>query len=144
MLTPIQREVATLIVGLEEAEGFALAGGAAMILRGQIDRLTQDLDFFGLAGSDVYRLVPAAETALRAAGFNVERRLEGASFVRLEIERSGQVTELDLAADARLLPVQRDLEVPTLNAQELAVDKLLAIFGRAEARDFADFTAVVD
>lgn len=144
MLTPIQREVAHLIADLAEAEGFALAGGAAMILRGQIDRQTQDLDFFGLVGSDVYRLLPAAETALRAAGFQVERRLEGPSFVRLEIHRAGQVTELDLAADARLLPVEQDMEVPTLNPQELAVDKLLAIFGRAEARDFADFAAVVD
>lgn len=31
-----------------------------------------------------------------------------------------------------------------LSSTELAVDKVLAIFGRAEARDFVDFAAVVD
>jgi hypothetical protein len=34
--------------------------------------------------------------------------------------------------------------LPVLSPTELAVDKLLAIFGRAEARDFIDFAAVVD
>jgi hypothetical protein len=48
MLTPLQRQIAEIIAGLGAAEGFALAGGAAMILRQAVDRRTQDLDFFGL------------------------------------------------------------------------------------------------
>ena len=60
MLTPLQHQVAEIIAGLEEAEEFALAGGAALIARGEVHRQTRDLDFFGLTpaavakGSRVY------------------------------------------------------------------------------------------
>ena len=47
MLTPLQEHVAAIIAGLTEAEGFALAGGAALIARGDVQRQTRDLDFFG-------------------------------------------------------------------------------------------------
>ena len=46
MLTAFQEEVARLLSALPEASGFALAGGAALILRGDVDRATEDLDFF--------------------------------------------------------------------------------------------------
>jgi hypothetical protein len=63
LLTALQRQIAEIIAGLAAAEGFGLAGGAALIVRGDIDRRTQDLDFFGLHDSDVERLLPAAEQA---------------------------------------------------------------------------------
>jgi hypothetical protein len=48
MLSPFQERVAEIIAGLHEAEGFALAGGAALIARGDVQREARDLDFFGL------------------------------------------------------------------------------------------------
>lgn len=45
MLSPLQEQVAAIIAGLEEAEDFALAGGAALIVRGDVQRQTRDLDF---------------------------------------------------------------------------------------------------
>lgn len=144
MLTPIQRRIATIIGGLPEAEQFALAGGAALIARGDVERQTRDLDFFGPAASDVDRLVPAAERALMDAGMDVRRIREGAGFVRLEVRGGGEVTEIDLAADARLMPIERGELGPILAGEELAVDKVLAVFGRAEARDFIDLAAVAD
>lgn len=53
-------------------------------------------------------------------------------------------TELDLGSDARIFPVDRGPGFPLLSGEELAVDKVLAIFGRAEPRDFVDLAAVVD
>lgn len=144
MLTPFQREVALIIVGLPEAAGFGLAGGAALIVHGEIERQTQDLDFFGLHRSDVDSLAPAAERALRGAGLDVRRAREGVGFVRLEVQRSSEVTEVDIAADARLFPLVVEKDLPLLSRTELAVDKVLAVFGRAEARDFVDLAALVD
>lgn len=69
MLSPLQELVAAMIAGLPESEDFALAGGAALIVRGDVDRGTRDLDFFGLNAAAVDRLAPAAERALRRAGF---------------------------------------------------------------------------
>jgi hypothetical protein len=63
-------------------------------------------------------------------------------FVRLVASQGDQLCEIDLAADARLFPIDTDPGIPTLTGEELAVDKVLAIFGRAEARDFIDLAAV--
>jgi hypothetical protein len=51
-------------------------------------------------------------------------------------------TELDLGADARLFPAEPGDPAPTLTSEELAVDNVLALFGRAEARDFSDLLAL--
>jgi hypothetical protein len=142
MLSRLQEQVAGIIAGLNEAEGFALAGGAALILRGVVRRSTRDLDFFGLTTTAVDMLVPAVEGALRAAGLTVEHVQRSPGFARLLVERDGEVTEVDIAADARLFPAQPGRLAPTLSGEELAVDKVLAIFGRAEARDFEDLMAL--
>lgn len=142
MLTPLQERVAEIIAGLEEAEGFALAGGAALIVRGDVQRQTRDLDFFGLTPTAVERLVPAVEQALQAAGLTVHNIQRNPGFARLVVESAEDRTELDLAADARLFPAERGRLGPTLRGEELAVDKVLAVFGRAEARDFVDLLAV--
>ena len=63
-------------------------------------------------------------------------------FVRLIVSDGDERTELDLAADARLFPAEPGRLAPTLTGEELAVDKVLAVFGRAEARDFADLMAL--
>lgn len=138
MLTPLQDQVARIIAGLEEAAEFALAGGAALIARGEVRRKTRDLDFFGLTTDAVDRLVPVVERALGEAGLSVHAVQVNPGFARLIVESADDRTELDLAADARLFPVERGEPAPTLSGEELAVDKLLALFGRAEARDFVD------
>jgi Nucleotidyl transferase AbiEii toxin, Type IV TA system len=142
VLTPLQEQVAAIIAGLAEAEGFALAGGAALIARGDVQRQTRDLDFFGLTSEDVDRLVPAVDRALQEAGLVVHRIQESAGFARLIVESGDERTELDLGADARLFPAEAAYPAPTLSGEKLAVDKVLAVFGRAEARDFVDLAAI--
>lgn len=63
-------------------------------------------------------------------------------FARLIVESGNDRTEVDLAADARLFPAEPGRPAPLLSGTELAVDKVLAVFGRAEARDFVDLMAV--
>lgn len=142
MLSPLQEQVAEIVSSLEEAQDFALAGGAALIARGDVQRQTRDLDFFGLTGEAVDRLVPAAERALQAAGLGVQRIQVNPGFARLIVARGDDRTELDLAADARLFPAEPGRPAPMLAGEELAADKILALFGRAEARDFVDLLAI--
>lgn len=47
-------------------------------------------------------------------------------------------TLVDLAWDARLRPAQLSPYGPVLDRDELAADKVLALFGRAAPRDFVD------
>ena len=62
MLSPFQERIAAIIAGLEEAEVFPLADGGALIVRGEVDRGTRDLDFFGLTTERVNKLAPAVES----------------------------------------------------------------------------------
>ena len=95
---------------------------------GDVQRQTRDLDFFGLTGAAVDRLVPAVELALRTAGLAVHRIQVNPGFARLVVESGDDRTELDLAADARLFPAEPGEPAPMLSGEELAVDKLLALY----------------
>jgi hypothetical protein len=83
VLTPLQEQVAEIIAGLEEAREFALAGGGALIARGDVERRTRDSDFFGLTPAAVDRPVPAVDRALQAAGLTVRHIQESSGFARL-------------------------------------------------------------
>lgn len=58
------------------------------------------------------------------------------------MSQAGDVTEVDFGADFRLLPIEQGPLGPTLAGEELAINKVLAVFGRAEARDFVDLSAL--
>ena len=45
-LLPVQRDLARLLFSLPEAAGYALAGGAALVVQQIVDRDTRDLDAF--------------------------------------------------------------------------------------------------
>ena len=142
MLGPLQERVAEIVAGLHEAEGFALAGGAALIARGDVRRQTPGLDFVGLTGEAVDRLAPSVRRALSAEGLRVGHAQVNPGFVRFIVSDGDERTEVVLAADARLFPAEPGRIAPTLAGEELAVDKVLAVFGRAEGRDFVDLMAL--
>jgi hypothetical protein len=145
MLNELQRRVARLMTGLIEAEDFALAGGAALIVHGIVDRSTRDLDDSATGSDAVAGLVPALEAALHRDGLLVTRRRDAPGFVRLEVtDATAQSIVVDLAYDARLLPPQVSQLGPALHPDELAADKMLALYGRAEGRDFHDVAALAD
>jgi hypothetical protein len=144
VLSDLQQRIVEYLTHLDEAETFALAGGAALIVRGIVNRPTRDLDFFSTEPANVGLLLPALEEALRNEALTVAREQVAPGFARLIItDRStGEQTRVDLAADARLLPPEGTQYGQLLSARELAIDKVLAIFGRAEARDFVDLAAL--
>jgi len=142
VLSELQQRVALVLADLPEAKAFALAGGGALIVRGAIDRETHDLDFFVGEADAVDRLLPALEDALSAHGLAAERRQVAHGFARLSVGDSDDQTEIDLCVDYRLLPAEPSPIGPVLSLEELAANKLLALFSRAEARDFVDFAAL--
>jgi predicted nucleotidyltransferase component of viral defense system len=129
--------VAHLFFGLDESEGFVLAGGAALLASDLTSRPTEDLDFFQSATS-----VTVARDALEAAAtgrhWTVTRVRDHESFARLQIEASETVL-VDLCMDSP--PIRSPVVTvagPTFAPDELAGRKVIALFDRAEARDFAD------
>ncbi|MFP5021860.1 nucleotidyl transferase AbiEii/AbiGii toxin family protein [Pseudonocardia phyllosphaerae] len=139
ILTLFQIAVAELFFSLPESDGFLIAGGAALAAQHLTNRPTQDLDLFTRAGrSTVTSARDAFENAVTRRGWSVGRIRDGDTFCRLLV--SGEEDLLvDLALDSppALSPVG-SVAGPTFAPEELAGRKLLALFGRAEARDFAD------
>lgn len=147
-LTTHQREAARLLFGLAEAEGFALAGGSALVALGIVDRTTRDLDAFVAAGAgdrpgDVGPLVAAFEEALIVSGWSVEVRRRHDTFTRLVAMFDGEMIEVDLAVDSPPLFAVESIEgIPILAPQDLAARKVLAVLDRGEGRDFTDLWAL--
>jgi len=123
---------------LPEAGGFALAGGAALILLGIVDRETTDLDYFAPPPSDVGRLADAIESKLSSEGLTVSRERQSETFARLHVEQGVDMCVVDIAQDARIAPPQAGPTGATVATDELAADKTLAVSGRGLARDFID------
>lgn len=145
-LSDLQVSVAEIFFGLDEAFGFLVAGGAALVASKLIARSTEDIDLFTAAPTtSVAAASHALMGALRKQGYAVVVVQDRPSFCRLVVSRAGEETLVDLAIDSP--PHGRPMVTvlgPTFGALELAGRKLLALFGRAEARDFADVYFLAD
>lgn len=139
-LTALQERLAALVAGLDESDGFALAGGAGLAAHGLLERPTRDLDYFGPpeAPEGVGRLADAIQQACIAEGLTVQREREADAFVRLTVGDGRDSCEVDIAIDYRALGVVPTPHGPTLDLRELGANKVLAIFDRAAPRDFLD------
>ncbi len=139
-LTDFQIEVAHLFFGLDASDGYVVAGGAALIASDLIDRPTQDLDLF--ASAPVDSVIMARDSFLAAVndrGWRTELIHDAPAFCRLVVTGDGDEVLVDLGLDSppAAAPTVTVLG-PTVAPLELAGRKLLALFGRAEIRDFSD------
>ena len=139
-LTPFQKEVARLLAANRNPESH-LAGGAA-INRGEgTPRFSDDLDIFHDVAASVIASAEADAKTLRGAGYSVEWALRGEGFHRATVGRADDRLRLDWTTDSafRFFPVQPDEEFGyCLHLADLATNKVLALAGRSEIRDFLD------
>lgn len=142
MLTPLQENICRLVGSLPDAEVAVLAGGGALIVHGIVDRSTTDLDFFATDALDVRPAAHAVRSALEAAGLHVEVDRDGAIFVRFHVSDGNDHTAIDFGPSRRAYP-SASAEIGLLLAlEDLAGDKMAALFSRAAARDFVDVFAL--
>jgi hypothetical protein len=139
-LTAFQVDLADIFFSLDAAEDYLVAGGAALLASDLIARPTEDLDLFtATPTTSVTQAKDAFVQALRERDYDVVIVQDGPTFCRMIITRVGEETLVDLAVDS---PPHSQPTItvlgPTLAPLELAGRKLLALFARAEARDFAD------
>jgi Nucleotidyl transferase AbiEii toxin, Type IV TA system len=138
MLTSLQQRAVRVFFDLPESEGFALVGGAALLAHGVGTRPTRDLDLFTEPPVDVAAVAAAYVDALKAEGLGADVVRSGRLFARLVVTDGGDALEIDLATDSLWLPVEQTELGPVKALREVAADKVLALFGRAAARDFVD------
>lgn len=137
MLTSLQERIARLVFASSPDADLALAGGAALISLGLVNRSTIDLDLF-TPTSRVHEVVDAVIQALERDELTVRTERTGETFVRLVVADADDECQVDFAQDFRLSPASPGPLGPTLSPEELAADKTLALFTRAEPRDYVD------
>lgn len=138
-LSLFQKEIARLFFSLQSSHGFVLAGGGALLASGLSNRPTQDLDFFGSPGQvSVSLTLGQFLDAIQQQKWDFELLSNANDFARVRIVGSAELI-VDLAIDvAPRFPVTETPFGPVFSPLELAGRKLLALFDRAEARDFVD------
>ncbi|MBA2768236.1 MAG: nucleotidyl transferase AbiEii/AbiGii toxin family protein [Sporichthyaceae bacterium] len=143
-LDPLQEQLARLALSLPEAGQAALAGGGAMLAHNFVDRPTRDIDLFSPRSEDVQQLAEAFSAAVLRRGDTAEVARRETTFVRMIVTvPDGRAVTVEIAQDARIRePVQLAVG-RVLHPDEVAADKVLALFGRAAARDLVDVTALL-
>jgi hypothetical protein len=141
-LSDLQREICKLLAGrrIEVGESY-LAGASALNELLGADRLSRDLDLFHDVDEAVAASFAADRELLRTAGFEVRTLRERKGYVEAEIARRGEMTRVEWVRDSsfRFFPLVEHPELGlVLHPFDLATNKVLALVGRLEARDWID------
>ena len=141
-LTPFQRQVCRLLAGVRAAAGAGyMAGEASLneVLGGE--RVSRDLDLFHDSEEAVGSAWDADRQILEARGYAVRVVRERPSFVEAEVESGGSSVLVQWTRDSayRFFPLVGHPELGlTLHPFDLATNKVLALVGRLEVRDWVD------
>ena len=139
-LTPFQAETLRLLASRRSPESF-LAGGTVLNAGVDSPRYSKDLDIFHDVEASVVTSAESDAATLRQSGYEVEWLLRQPLFQRAEVGRSGNRLLVEWVFDSafRFFPVEPDdLAGWRLNLYDAATNKLLALMGRGEPRDYLD------
>jgi hypothetical protein len=139
-LTDYQAALARTLAGNRTFDSY-LAGGAAILIEPNTVRYSRDLDYFHDSEARVAEAFAADKALLEKRGYEVEIELMQPGYV-LAIVRAGEdATKVEWARDSdwRFMPTVEDERVGfVLHPVDLAINKVLALAGRDEARDVLD------
>lgn len=145
------QEHAAVILLSSGAGRISLAGGAALIVHGLVDRPTQDLDAFSGPDGDIPSIASSAVTAFEAAGYSVTdisdseglRTFLVARRRRKLLGRPPQPVKVQIGRDYQLLPSVPSPVGATLDPVELAANKVLTVYDRPRGRDADDLSRLI-
>jgi len=109
------------------------------------NRASSDVDLFAEASGefDFAEAVGAIITAYQRDGLEVRSEVLAASFARLDVRSAADSAKVELGLDWRKnRPVSLAVG-PVLHADDAVANKVCALFGRAEVRDYVDVDAVL-
>lgn len=139
-LTDIQRAIAQLLAKNRSPDSY-LAGGAALLITPESKRYSNDLDYFHDSEERVASAFANDRETLLEAGYDVKTLLSQPGFVRAVVHKETQDTKVEWAHDTawRFMPtIETEGAGFQLHPVDLAINKLLALVGRDEPRDFLD------
>jgi hypothetical protein len=137
-LTGFQAETLRLLAERRSPESF-VAGGTVLNAGNDSPRYSKDVDIFHDIETSVVTSAETDASTLREAGYGVEWLLRQPLYQRAEVSRGAQRLLVEWVFDSafRFFPVERDdLAGWRLNLHDAATNKLLALMGRGEPRDY--------
>jgi hypothetical protein len=141
-LSEYQRGICQLIAANRRANGESyIAGGVALNTLLKTPRLSRDIDLFHDTDAALVASWLADRQLLQDAGYAVVVVRETAAFVEAVVSRDDESVLMQWARDSafRFFPlVENDLLGLVLHPFDLATNKVLALAGRLEARDWID------
>lgn len=145
-LRAFQATLARLLARNRSGDSY-LAGGAALHLQPNSRRYSNDLDFFHDSEERVASAFAADRALLDEHGFEAETLLALPGFIRALVRKGSDATKVEWAHDSAwrfMPPVASDEVGYTLAPVDLAINKLLALVGRDEPRDYVDIHEIIE
>ncbi|MEW6680850.1 MAG: nucleotidyl transferase AbiEii/AbiGii toxin family protein [bacterium] len=148
MINNLQRAILLEFGKIPGSEHFYLGGGTALALFYLKHRKSNDLDFFASADEIIIPFSHRLEEILKEDGMVIQRQRALHSFVELLVNLGNESTIIHLALDTpfRFEEVKEFPHYPGLKVDSLvdiASNKLLCLFGRANLRDFIDIYLLI-
>jgi hypothetical protein len=141
-LTAFQRELCRLLAAQRLASGESyVARGAALNELLRAPRVSRDVDLFHDTVEALARTFEADGRELERDGYGLRVVRERPSFVEAEVRRGKDLVLLQWVQDSayRFFPLVREEPFGlTLHPLDLATNKVLALVGRVEVRDWID------
>ncbi len=141
-LTAIQRRICRLIAEQRRRSGESyVAGGAALNELIGAARRSRDVDLFHDSDAALDASWDLDSKLLRDAGFDLEIRRQRAGLIEAVASADGESVILEWARDSafRFFPLVEHVDFGlTLHPFDLATNKVLALVGRLEVRDWVD------
>ena len=139
-LSTIQADVLRRIAANRRPDSY-VAGATVLHRAEDTPRYSADVDLFHDLEDSVARSAEADAATLRAAGYDLSWLLRTPTFHRAVVSTDRQPLKIEWAHDSafRFYPVQADEQFGyRLHDADAAVNKVLALAGRSEMRDFVD------
>ncbi|MBI5384061.1 MAG: nucleotidyl transferase AbiEii/AbiGii toxin family protein [Verrucomicrobia bacterium] len=139
-LTAFQSETLKLLAARRSPDSF-LAGGTVLNAAPDSPRFSKDLDIFHDVEGSVAASADADAAVLREHGYTVEWQMREAMFRRADVVLGPERLRIEWVFDSafRFFPVETDpLCGWRLNPYDAATNKMLALMGRGEPRDYLD------
>src|SRR5262249_44141174 len=138
--TQHQMEIARLL-SVNRTPDSHLAGGAALHFSPQSLRYSNDLDYFNDSVERVASAFIQDEAVLQNNGHKISLEIKQPGYIRALVSKGSETTKVEWSHDSawRFMPaVRNEICGYQLHPIDLAINKVLALAGRDESRDFLD------
>ena len=145
LLTTFQKKVLKVFTAIEESKAFYLTDGTALSAFYLEHRLSEDFDLFTSEETLIVIVARKFKSALEASGMHVQEVRSFSTFWEAVAGEREESFKIQLAYDSPfMLSALTEIEGLKIHSfEDIAAGKLLALFGRAEERDFVDIYCIV-